>query len=66
MCRFPIVSVRRLTIRCNTVVIEQEYSCIEHKDGNRTELVEANVLDGKADGKFVCTVEGVEMGAMDH
>ena len=36
---FPIVSGQRLKMRCNKLVFEGECSCIEHKGGNRTELV---------------------------
>ena len=43
--------------RCNKVVFEDKYSCIENEDGNQTELVlqsnvywlKANLLNEKAD-----------------
>ena len=35
----PIVSVQRRKTRGNEVAFEEDYSCIENKDGNRTVLV---------------------------
>ena len=37
--RFRIVSDRKLTIRCNKLVLRDEYSRTDNKDGNRTEMV---------------------------
>ena len=62
MSRFPIVSSRRLTMQCYKVVFEKGYSCIENKDGNRTELelqgnsywLKAKFLYGKAESKLLC------------
>ena len=73
MSRFPIVSSRRLTIRCNRDVFEEKYSCIENKDGNRTELVlqsnvfwlKAKFLDGKADNKWLSDMNSVEMRTLE-
>ena len=69
------MSSRWLTIRCNRDVFEEKYSCIENKDGNRTELalqsnvfwLKAKFLDRKADSKWLCDVTSVEMRVLeDH
>ena len=73
MSRFPIVSSRRLTIGCNRDVFEGKYSCIENKDGNRTELVlqsnvyglKAKLLERKADSKWLSDINSVEMRTLE-
>ena len=37
--RFPIASVRRLTMQGNIVVFEEEHMHIEQRNGKKTELV---------------------------
>ena len=72
--RFPIASVRRLTIQGAKVVFGKKCSYIENTDGNRTELVvqgivfwlKAKVLEEKVDSKLVCSMESVEMRALEE
>ena len=53
--------------KADKVVFEEEYQYIDDKDGNRTELavqrnvywLKAKVVDGKADIKLLCGMEGV-------
>ena len=53
------------------VFFEEEFSCIEHNDGNWLELMvqcnfyllKAKVLDGKADSMLLCAMEGVGMAS---
>ena len=58
MSLFPIVTFQRLKMRCNKAVF---VSCVENKDGNRTELeLQAN---GKVDNKWACDINSVQMRA---
>ena len=61
-------------MRCNRFVLEEDCSCIKHKDGTRTELVvqsnvywlRAEVLDGKADSKWLCAMDDVVVRALEE
>ena len=70
----PILFVQRQKIRGKNVVSKEDYSCIENKDENRTELVvqsnmyrlEAMFLGGKANSKLSCDMDSVDMRAAEN
>ena len=71
--RFPMASVRRLTMQGKKVVFVEERSSIENTSGERTESVvqgnvywlSAKILNGGVDSLLLCAMDDVEVRALE-